>query len=169
MGRAKKARSKSRSSSSEPPKNESKLEAMLTEECKESLESMPKEITLGFDSQGNPHFQTPTDRPKRPKSIFNDPAFQSLWQSLDDDTKNYYRKIGENLYNTVNFEGSDSEAMLAGGEGDPIQLHLHHIEAGFRSGLMPSDLEEGEVAFLEKERGDEWWKYYGFESPKQSC
>jgi magnesium-transporting ATPase (P-type) len=56
-----------------------------------------------------------------------------------------YKKVGEQLYGSVNFEDSTVVNKLI----TPADEAVAYIEEGLKSGLMPDDLDENEVILLQ--------------------
>ena len=90
-------------------------------------------------------------------SIFNNTAFKQAFNSLSDKDKEKYKKIGEELYNTTDF----TTAGITSKEHDPNEL-VAHIENQLRSGIHPSDMEEGEKLVMYDAYGDEWYVKWGY-------
>jgi len=90
-------------------------------------------------------------------SIFNNTAFKQAFNSLSDKDKEKYKKIGEELYNTTDFP----TAGITSKEHDPNEL-VAHIENQLRSGIHPSDMEEGEKLVMYDAYGEEWYVKWGY-------
>jgi hypothetical protein len=69
-----------------------------------------------------------------------------------------YKKYGENMYGSVDYEATQVDKMM----NSPVDDSIFYIIEGIKSGLHPSMLEDDEKDLLLKIKGDEWWKEYGY-------
>ena len=89
--------------------------------------------------------------------LFDNPMVNAARAAMSDEDKKKYEEIGEQLYNTIDFEKTDYN--------DPDQKMAEAvacIEAQLQSGLHPSFLEKNEKAVLDDVRGNEWYKKWGY-------
>ncbi len=82
---------------------------------------------------------------------------KALMSMSKEDIENY-KKIGEQLYGSVNFEDS----KVINSMPPPMEEAVAYVESGIKSGLLPSDLDENEIVLLTDAFGQEWYKRYGF-------
>lgn len=90
---------------------------------------------------------------KRDNNLFNNPMVNSARNALTDEQKEEYKKIGEQMYNTVDFNSAGT---------DPLAESVAYIREGLKSGLHPSFLPEDEIKVLEEYYGKEWYKHFGY-------
>ena len=90
--------------------------------------------------------------------LFNNPMVNNALKAMSKEDLEKYKKIGEQLYGSVNFEDSTIVNQLA----TPIDEAIAYVEEGLKSGLLPGDLDENEVILLEKTYGKKWYERYGF-------
>lgn len=92
-----------------------------------------------------------------PASIFNNKQFKEAFNSLPKEEQEKYKKIGEDLYNTIDY--INTGMTLA--EQDPNEV-IAFIENQLRSGIHPSDMEEGEKLIMSDTYGEEWYTKWGY-------
>jgi len=90
--------------------------------------------------------------------IWNNPMVNNALKAMSKEDLEKYKKIGEQLYGSVNFEDSTVVKQLI----TPADEAVAYIEEGLKSGLLPEDLDENEVILLQQTYGEEWYKKYGF-------
>ncbi len=90
--------------------------------------------------------------------LFNNQMVNKALMSMTKEEIDNYKKIGEQLYGTVNFEDSKVINALP----PPMEEAVAYVESGIKSGLLPCDLDENEIALLTESFGKEWYKRYGF-------
>ena len=97
---------------------------------------------------------------KNTPSVFdkNNSLVTNALKALSPEQLEQYKKIGEEMYNTVNFEDSKILNNLP----PPLAESLAYIKEGLKSGLQPCDLSEGEINILEEGYGKEWYKHFDF-------
>ena len=88
-------------------------------------------------------------------SIFEDPTFKKMKQSLTKKEQEEYDKAGEYMYSYDYDEN---------GENKIAEEVLEQLIMALRSGLHPSELENSEKEFLEKYHpsGKNWFKDFGY-------
>lgn len=89
--------------------------------------------------------------------LFNNQIVNNALKALTPEQKEYYKKIGENLYGKVNF--TDSEFLTLEKQKEES---LAYIIDGLKSGLHPKELNEDEIELLTAELGDKWYEKYGY-------
>ena len=90
--------------------------------------------------------------------IWNNPMVNNALKAMSKEDLEKYKKVGEQLYGSVNFEDSTVVNQLM----TPADEAVAYIEEGLKSGLLPQDLDENEVILLQQTYGEEWYKKYGF-------
>ena len=90
--------------------------------------------------------------------LFNNPLINNALKSMTPEQIEEYKKFGEYMYGTVNFQDSS----LINNLPPPMEESVAYIEEGIKSGLLPEDLTENEVCLLYEAYGKEWYKKYGF-------
>ena len=90
--------------------------------------------------------------------IWNNPMVNNALKSMTKEQIEEYKKVGEYMYNNINFEDNKIINSL----DPPIEESVAYIEEGIKSGLLPQDLTENEVAVLHKAYGEKWYEIYGF-------
>ena len=86
--------------------------------------------------------------------LFNNPMVQSAKKALTPEQQEEYKRMGEHMYNTIDFENPET---------DPLAEFAAYVHEGLKSGLHPKDLEEDEVKAMVEFKGDEWYKEYGYD------
>ena len=90
--------------------------------------------------------------------LFNSSFIKNALSSLTPKQIEDYKKIGESLYDSINF--IDNE--LINNLPPPLAESVAYIEQGIKAGLVPLDLSENEIVALESAYGKEWYIRYGF-------
>ena len=91
--------------------------------------------------------------------LFDNNMVRNALKSMTPEQLEYYQKIGEQMYNTVDFEKNKILDIAPSDEE-----MLNYIKCSLNSGLLPCDLEEGEQAFLTNMYGEKWYENFGFSS-----
>jgi len=88
-------------------------------------------------------------------SLFDDPTFKKMKESLSKEEQEKYDKAGEHMYGYDFDEKGDSKTS---------EEVLEQLKMALKSGLHPSDLEKEELEFLEKYHplGKLWFKDFGY-------
>jgi hypothetical protein len=82
------------------------------------------------------------------KCIYEDDYLVKMRESLSPEDKEKYRKIGENMYNSVDYLNPETS----------IHNAFEYIICGLKSGLDPDELTESEKLILKNKLGDNWEK-----------
>jgi hypothetical protein len=90
--------------------------------------------------------------------LFNNPLVNNALKALTPDQLEGYKKFGQSLYGTINYEDS----TIVNNIPAPIEESVAYIEEGLKAGIDPCDLSEDEVVVLQKAYGEEWYLRYGF-------
>ena len=91
-------------------------------------------------------------------SLFDNPMVRSAMAAMSEEDKEKFRVIGEQLYNSVDFEKSQVAENLA----PPMVEAIAYIETQLKSGLHPSMMEEKEHRLLKEAYGDKWYAKWGY-------
>lgn len=86
--------------------------------------------------------------------LFNNPMTKAAQEALSPEDKEKYRKIGESLYGSINYETGTVE--------DTLEDCVLHIKEQLKSGIHPSMLEDEEKEVMLQKEGPEWFKKYGY-------
>lgn len=90
-------------------------------------------------------------------SLFDDPSFKKMKESLSKEEQEKYDKAGEHMYSyDYNFDEK--------GDNKTSEEVLEQLTLALRSGLHPSDLEKEEIEFLENYHPlkEMWFKDFGY-------
>lgn len=90
--------------------------------------------------------------------LFNNPQTEAAIRAMNSEQLAEYKKIGEYMFGSINFE----DGKVIDSIPPPLPESVAYIEQGIRSGLLASDLTEGEIAVLEQAYGEKWYENYGF-------
>jgi hypothetical protein len=90
--------------------------------------------------------------------VFNNPMVTAAINALSPEDLDKYRKIGEQMYGTIDFEGAHALNNMPAPMGEAVAYVLESL----KSGLHPSMLDEDEKALLLDTLGDKWWEKYGY-------
>tara|TARA_Y100000389_G_C17460604_1_gene521368 strand:- start:121 stop:486 length:366 start_codon:yes stop_codon:yes gene_type:complete len=91
--------------------------------------------------------------------LFEGQLAKAAVAALSEEDKERYKKIGEELYGTIDFESNQPKSTMS----DDMIEALACIEIQLNSGLHPSDLESNEKELLKDAYGDEWFKKWDYE------
>ena len=91
-------------------------------------------------------------------SLFSNPMVDNALKALSPEQLAGYKKIGEQLYGSIDFEDS----KIINNMPPPMAESVAYVEEGIKSGLLPADLDENEVILLTNAFGEEWYLRYGF-------
>ena len=96
---------------------------------------------------------SPTLRLKM-SDLFNNPMVNEAKSSMTPEQLEDYQRMGEEMYNTIEFETSK---LLNPEKSSNIELEsVAYVVEGLKSGLLPSELDEDEVALLVNHYGEDW-------------
>lgn len=91
-----------------------------------------------------------------------DKIIQEAMESLTPEEREKYKKLGESLYNSVDFKDNKILNNLP----PPMEESLAYLHEGLKSGLHPTDLDINELMLLkEAYNGNdiEWLSMYGYD------
>ena len=93
--------------------------------------------------------------------LFGEKRLKEIAESLSEDDKKRYAKIGEEMYNSINFEDINSQGQNV--DHDSIELeNISQIKVMLLSGLHPSYLSGQEKDMMKNSYGEKWYESYGF-------
>lgn len=95
-----------------------------------------------------------SSKAKKYDPLFDNLAVQKLKDSLTPEEKAKYEKIGNEMYNSINFETGESEETMTD--------VFTQLKSMINSGLHPSFLTYEEKSFMENYMGKEWYKEFGY-------
>ena len=90
--------------------------------------------------------------------LFNNPMVQAAAAALTDEQKQKYAKLGEDLYNSVDFETNKVLNNLP----EPMVDSVLQLVVQLRSGLHPTDLKSSDVELLKTSYGETWYTKWGY-------
>ena len=90
--------------------------------------------------------------------LFSNPLVNNALKNMSKEDLENYKKIGEHMYNNINFEDNKVIINLP----PPIEEAVAYIETAIKSGLLPNDLDEDEIFCLENAFGTKWYERYGW-------
>ncbi len=93
-------------------------------------------------------------------NLFDNPTINEMKKNLSDEDKKKYEKIGESMYNSIDY---NSGVTLDKNSYD-MTLVIKYILEGLKSGLSVDDLSENEVAILVQAFGEDWQENFEFSS-----
>ena len=107
--------------------------------------------------------QQSIDKIKNADPLFNEKRLQEIAASLSDEDKKRYAKIGEEMYNSINFENINSQGTLATQNADEIEMeNASEIKIMLRSGMHISYLTRQEKDIMKNVFGNKWYEEFGF-------
>ena len=89
--------------------------------------------------------------------LFNNPMVNSAKRSMKKEDLEMLKEWGEAVFGNIDFETGVIEQFPA-----PMIDALAYIECSLRSGQHPSTLTDDEKDLLEKIKGKEWYKKWGY-------
>jgi hypothetical protein len=90
--------------------------------------------------------------------LFDNPMTRNILKQLSVEEIENYKKIGEELYGTINFEKSE---ILNNLPFDTSESVAYVIE-GIKSGLHPKDLTKDETNLMKETYGEEWYTRFDY-------
>lgn len=95
--------------------------------------------------------------------LFGEKRLKEIGDSLSDEDKKRYAKIGEEMYNTIKFEDINSQGTQATENADEIELeNISQIKLMLNSGIHPSYLSNQEKDMMKNAFGEKWFESFGF-------
>jgi hypothetical protein len=100
---------------------------------------------------------------KNADPLFGEKRLQEIAASLSEEDKKRYAKIGEEMYNSINFENINSQGNLATQNADEIEMeNASEIKIMLRSGMHISYLTRQEKDIMKNVFGNKWYEEFGF-------
>ena len=96
----------------------------------------------------------PTDK----NDLFFNPMIKAARESITEEEKQKYEKIGEELYGTINFEDEQSINNMP----PPLANAVICLEKQLQSGCHPSVFDENEKLLMQDAYGDNWYTKWGY-------
>jgi hypothetical protein len=92
--------------------------------------------------------------------LFSDKRLQEISSSLSDEDKKRYAQIGEEMYNTIDFDSINQQGNI---DHESIELeNIAQIKLMLQSGIHPSYLNNEEKDMMKNSFGEKWYETYGF-------
>lgn len=91
--------------------------------------------------------------------LFDNPMVNAAMEALSDEDKQRYKEIGEMLYGTINYPGSE----IINKAGPPMDEAVAYLKTQLNSGLHPSDMSENEQQIMHDMLGKTWYTQWGYE------
>ena len=98
--------------------------------------------------------------PQSDQDLFNNPMTKAAAEAMTDEDKERYKKIGEEMYGSLNFEGNDKGSIMT--NDDCMKDAVRYIEEQLKSGLHISDLNSNECAVMKDAYGEEWYAKWNY-------
>ena len=99
---------------------------------------------------------------KKAGSLFSEKRLKEIAGSLSTEDKKRYEKIGEEFYNSVNFE-TINEQGSASNNAEEIELeNVCQLKLMLQSGIHPSYLNGEEKSMMKNSFGEKWYENFGF-------
>jgi hypothetical protein len=109
----------------------------------------------------NKNEYTELDRIRQADPLFSEKRLKEISESLSEEDKKRYAKIGEEMYNSINFEDINSQGITD--NKDEIELeNVAQIKMMLSSGIHPSYLSGQEKDMMKNNFGDKWYESCGF-------
>jgi hypothetical protein len=100
---------------------------------------------------------------KNADPLFGEKRLQEIAASLSEEDKKRYAKIGEEMYNSINFEDINSQGNLASQNADEVEMeNAAEIKIMLRSGMHISYLTRQEKDIMKNVFGNKWYEEFGF-------
>lgn len=132
------------------------------ERNKKIKKEIEKKVTKFKNNGLNPELDSTTSVQNKPlykNDLFDNPMVHSALKSLSKEQLEAYKKIGEKMFETVDFEGSKILNNLP----KPVLDSAAYISQGLKSGLHPSSLDKDEVVVMKEAYGDKWFELFGWD------
>lgn len=100
---------------------------------------------------------------KKADTLFGKKRMQEIESSISDDDKKRYAKIGEEMYNSIDFEDINSQGNFVNENVETIELeNVAQTKLMLQSGIHPSYLSSQEKDMMKNAFGEKWHEQYGF-------
>lgn len=91
-------------------------------------------------------------------TLWSNPMVRAALKALSPEQLDHYKKIGEEMYNSVNFVDSKIINNLP----VPMAEAAAYVVEGLKSGIHPSDLDPNEHLLMTEAYGPEWYTQFGY-------
>jgi hypothetical protein len=91
--------------------------------------------------------------------LFDNPMTRNIMKQLSVEEIDQYKKIGQELYGSINFEKSE---ILNNTPPFISNESIAYVLEGIKSGLHPKDLTTDETNLLKEVYGDEWYLKFNY-------
>lgn len=95
---------------------------------------------------------------QRVYDLFDNPMTRAAMASMTPEQIEHYKKIGEEMYGSIDFEKSEVLNNLP----PFLSESLAYITEGIKAGLHISELDKDERKVMEECYGKEWWTHFGY-------
>lgn len=89
--------------------------------------------------------------------LFNNPMVDSAKKALTEEQMEEYKKIGEYMYNNVDYKNAEIGSKVKEANDDDL---IVYASMALKSGADPHDLTQDELAALIRVYGNEWYKNF---------
>ena len=95
--------------------------------------------------------------------LFTNPMVQQAKQAMTQEQLDEYKRIGEEMYNSISFEDINSQGKFATENAEAIELeNVAQTKLMLQSGILPSYLSTQENDMMKNAGGEKWYEQYGF-------
>ena len=107
--------------------------------------------------------QQSIEKIKNADPLFGEKRLKEIAASLSDEDKKRYAQIGEEMYNSINFEDINSQGNLASQNANEVEMeNAAEIKIMLRSGMHISYLTRQEKDIMKNLFGNKWYEEFGF-------
>jgi len=100
---------------------------------------------------------------KKAGSLFSEKRLKEIGESLSEEDKKRYEKIGEEFYNSINFEAVNEQGALSSSNAEEVELeNVSQLKLMLQSGIHPSYLNNEEKSMMKNSYGEKWYETFGF-------
>lgn len=94
--------------------------------------------------------------------LFGEKRLKEIAESLSDEDKKRYQKIGEEMYNTIDFNNINNQGSNLS-DADTIELeNVAQLKLMLSSGIHPSFLTNQEKDMMKNNYGEKWFEKFGY-------
>lgn len=91
--------------------------------------------------------------------LYNNPMVKSAMNSLSPDEIEQYKRIGEYMYNSIDYK---EVGMVTNVRPQNVKDTLLYAETSLKSGLSPFDLSKDELTSLIEKYGEKWYERFNY-------
>lgn len=92
------------------------------------------------------------------KNLFDNDMVKSAMKSMSSEQRENYKKIGKELYGTLDFDDS----KILNNMPAPMSEAVTYVSIALDSGLHPSDLDDNEKNLMVNTYGDNWYEKWNY-------